>query len=69
MRLSKKFGTPESTTFVNALLDAIYKTSLGEELDIKKLSETAEQLEKSEEIASEASQQESDSELTEEPEE
>ena len=69
MRLAKKFGTPESATFVNALLDAIYKSSLGEQLDVTRLSESAKQLRKSEEIALEASLQESSTEQAEETEE
>jgi len=28
IRLAKKFGSPEATTFVNAILDKIYKTNL-----------------------------------------
>lgn len=30
LRLTKKFGTPASISFVNALLDHLYKSSLGE---------------------------------------
>lgn len=51
VRLAKKFGTPESTTFVNAVLDAIYKKSLGQTVDAKALLEKAEILKKSEEAA------------------
>jgi len=57
LRLSKKFGTPESAMFVNALLDTIYKTSIGEKLDEKALSESLQLMKKSEEIAAEASSQ------------
>lgn len=31
LRLAKKFGTPESASFVNAILDSIYKTTSKEE--------------------------------------
>jgi N utilization substance protein B len=59
IRLSKKFGTPEATAFVNALLDVIYKTSQGEKVNIDTLAETADQLHKSEEISSEVLHQDS----------
>jgi transcription antitermination protein NusB len=58
IRLSKKFGTPESATFVNALLDGIFKSSIGETPDQENIRKTAEKLQESEKIALEASQQE-----------
>lgn len=54
MRLTFKFGTKESTKFVNAILDALYKQSLGESFDTKHISLSAEELSKSEQIALEA---------------
>ncbi|MGA8164816.1 MAG: transcription antitermination factor NusB [Waddliaceae bacterium] len=33
IRLARKFSSPESASFVNALLDAIYKKHLGDTLD------------------------------------
>lgn len=51
VRLAKKFGTPESASFVNAVLDVIYKTSLGEAADISLLEEKSETLKKSEQAA------------------
>lgn len=37
IRLARKFGTPESASFVNALLDAIYKSSQGEEANSQEI--------------------------------
>ncbi len=50
MRLARKFGTPESANFVNALLDAVYKDTLGESKDLEAIKLLAETLEKNEEI-------------------
>lgn len=52
MRLAKKFGTPEATAFVNAILDLIYKTNLGQSPDTQVLSDTIHALEKTEEFLS-----------------
>jgi len=54
MRLTRKFGTKESASFVNAILDALYKQSLGEPVDTKQVSHSAAELSKSEQIALEA---------------
>ena len=54
LRLARKFGTPESSTYVNALLDNIYKESIGETVDSGKISEVTEKLIESEEIAHKA---------------
>ncbi|MBA3814946.1 MAG: transcription antitermination factor NusB [Parachlamydiaceae bacterium] len=54
MRMTRKFGTKESASFVNAILDALYKQSLGEPVDIKQVSLSAAELSKSEQIALEA---------------
>ncbi|MFQ5729734.1 MAG: transcription antitermination factor NusB [Waddliaceae bacterium] len=56
IRLSRKFGTPESASFVNALLDVIYKSSSGDEINENHLLASAEALMDSEEIANKTSQ-------------
>jgi len=48
VRLARKFGTPESANFVNALLDAVYKESLGEPKDLESIKLLAETLQKNE---------------------
>lgn len=55
IRLSRKFATPESSSFINAILDNIYKLSQGMKADNKHFSESIDALIKSEEIANEAS--------------
>lgn len=55
MRLARKFGSPESANFVNAILDALYKVSKGEEVNVKQITETADQLMHIEEKSTEAS--------------
>lgn len=40
MRLARKFGTPESASFVNAMLDNLHKSSQGEKSDSKIIQET-----------------------------
>lgn len=52
VRLAKKFGTPESASFVNAILDAIYKASQGQPVDEETLAERTEALKQSEQAAS-----------------
>lgn len=54
LRLAKKFSTPESSAFVNAILDNLYKASTGEQINLAELSESINQLEESEEIAQQA---------------
>ncbi len=49
MRLSRKFSTPESSLFVNALIDSIYKLNQGEQIDAAEISQTFETLVKNEE--------------------
>lgn len=58
VRLARKFGTPESGNFVNAILDSIYKASIGEFVDTTHLSTIAADLKFSEEIAQKASLEE-----------
>lgn len=55
MRLSRKFSTKESATFINAILDAVYKKSVGKPADPKELAKSAEELEKIEKVSQEAS--------------
>lgn len=57
LRLSKKFSTVESSTFVNAVLDSIYKKSVGEKEDVETLKKAAADLKVSEEVAHDASLQ------------
>lgn len=54
MRLARKFGSPESANFVNAILDALYKASKGEEVDADRISKTSDQLVEIEEEAKKA---------------
>lgn len=51
MRLARKFGTPESASFVNALLDQLYQTSLGAPVNKNLLEERAQDFIQSEELA------------------
>jgi N utilization substance protein B len=55
IRLSKKFSTPESASFVNALLDQIYKNSKGEEVNTILLAEQLQVLENSEQVIADLS--------------
>jgi N utilization substance protein B len=59
IRLSRKFNTPESASFVNALLDHIYQRSQGEEVDPQKLARQSKSLLQSEQMASDAAQEQS----------
>lgn len=52
IRLTKKFGTPAATSFVNAILDAVYKQTLGVTIDKIELKSSLDQLQQSEEDAS-----------------
>lgn len=51
VRLAKKFGTPESAGFINAVLDSMYKTSKGENVDEDSILKKADTLKKSEQAA------------------
>lgn len=53
MRLARKFGSPESANFVNALLDAIYKESLGQPKNLDEIKVLAETLQKNEDLIQE----------------
>lgn len=57
LRLARKFSTPEAATFVNALLDFIYKSSLGSETDETLLSKVSAKLIQSEDLAKKAAEE------------
>jgi len=57
IRLSRKFNTPESASFVNALLDHLYQKSQGVQVDPQKLAQQSQTLLHSEQIASDAALQ------------
>lgn len=59
IRLSRKFNTPESASFVNALLDHIYQRNHGGKADPQKLAQQSKNLFQSEQIASDAAQEQS----------
>lgn len=54
LRLARKFSTKESASFVNAILDTLYKSSLGQEIDRQMLVRTERDLTESEQIAQKA---------------
>jgi N utilization substance protein B len=56
VRLTRKFSSPEAAAFVNAVLDTLYKRSLGEAVDEQALSLATEELQIIQEVANEASQ-------------
>jgi N utilization substance protein B len=56
LRLARKFSTKEAASFINAILDALYKASLGHEVDSQTLIQTSEELSLSEKIARDAAQ-------------
>lgn len=60
IRLTRKFGTPESAGFVNAILDSLYKISQGKYVDIEQVGKSAQELAKSEEIANQAALEKKD---------
>lgn len=64
IRLCRKFASPQSSSFVNALLDQIYKKSLGETIDKKEIRSTAEALEELEQISEEAAREQTKSDLS-----
>jgi transcription antitermination protein NusB len=58
LRLSRKFSSPESASFVNALLDHLYQASLGEKMNQDILEQQAQLLIESEKQALELIEQE-----------
>lgn len=45
MRLARKFSTPESSNFINAVLDAIYKSTLGTPLTFEAIATSVQEME------------------------
>lgn len=68
MRLAKKFSTPESAHFVNAILDTIYKRQSGISVDEKVLLTSIETLEENEKKINEVLQNQQESPHAEDPE-
>ena len=64
IRLSRKFSSSQSASFVNAILDQLYKKSIGEKIDEEEIVATAEELEKLEEISNEAAKEQESSDLS-----
>lgn len=56
LRLARKFSTPESATFVNAILDTVFKLSKGEHFNPEEILKVSKELEESEERAKKASE-------------
>jgi transcription antitermination protein NusB len=53
-RLARKFSTKESASFVHALLDAAYRTHMGEKVNQEELLKSVDQLKEIEKISEEA---------------
>jgi N utilization substance protein B len=51
MRLARKFGSPESASFVNAILDNLYKSSIGEPVQPSIIQKRLEELEETERLS------------------
>lgn len=50
LRLARKFSTKESASFINAILDAVYKASRGEVIDPNQITEATQELVEIEEL-------------------
>lgn len=50
IRLTKKFATPESANFINAILDNIYKAQVGETVDSNAIEEALQAVQNYEEV-------------------
>lgn len=57
VRLARKFSSPEAASFINAVLDSVYKKSLGEPVDAEQLQDSLQELKRSQELAEEASKE------------
>lgn len=57
IRLARKFGTPESAAFVNAILDTLYKVSKGEQVNVAEVTQAVKKFEESVIRAENAAQQ------------
>lgn len=70
MRLARKFGSPESATFVNAILDNLYQSSKGEHVNPEIVQHRLQELEETErlsQLGSEIRAQESTNQNVDEP--
>lgn len=54
MRLARKFSTPEAASFVNAVLDNLYKAKLGEQIDPQSIQKSLKAMEEIEKISEQA---------------
>ncbi len=59
IRLSRKFNTPESASFVNAVLDHLYQTRQGGQVNLQALTQQSQAFIQSEQIASDAAREQS----------
>lgn len=57
IRLARKFGSPESSSFVNALLDNLYQSSIGGLVSQKSIQEAAIEMDLGEESAKKAAEE------------
>jgi len=57
IRLSRKFSTPESASFANALLDQLYRQKEGQHVDLTTMEKLTLSLKESEETAAEIAQE------------
>ena len=57
VRLARKFSSPEAAAFINAVLDSVYKKSLGEPVNTEQLEDSVQELKRSQELAEEASKE------------
>lgn len=57
VRLTRKFSSPEAASFVNAVLDSLYKKSLGQHADDTALAQSADELTRFQQISELASQE------------
>ena len=60
IRLARKFGTPEAASFINAILDNIYKLTLGKAKNPEEISDSTEALVEIEEVSAQADQDQTD---------
>lgn len=57
LRLAKKFSTKESASFVNAILDCLYKSLEGKQVDNENLAKTSQALLDAEEVSEQAAKE------------
>lgn len=63
VRLARKFGSPESANFVNAVLDTLYKASKGEDVNIDQITNSIAELENRDKILKEAAEKDAQKEI------